>query len=433
MHKELIKMQYNPEQLVKEILKTENKNSFIKEPIHEGCKLVVSLPVYDEQPASLLLCLSSLAKEEGISVKDFEVVIVVNNNTVAAKNKTKEYLNNQQILNLIYFLLGNEKLKFKLSAQESEMVKNIVDSKINIRVINKSSVECAYEENYVAIARNRAAAEIYERFKKTKIKDKGIIVIADCDNIFSPNFVTSIISTFEKYNVNACSGRLQFYFGNDIKNLEVMKKVLPIFLNRPLTLPISKKIIVQNSKEHKPSIISCCPNLSVNIKAYFQAGGFPNRYSAAGTVIVENLSKLPGSTCVNLSYSVGYEIRSSERCGMFGFGRTVSYIEKYVDNYTNGRVNKIMAPDYKLMKDFMIITTALRERDRLNKSNLLKVFKELNIIVENLPNNDIDGFLKAAKKDDLLDSNKIKFKNMEKFAIDHFFDLFTKEIKIKAL
>lgn len=490
----LFHMLNKSELLAKEILKTENKNSFIKEPINPACKLAVSLPVYDEDPVSLLECLASLSVQKNILPADFEVVVIVNNNKQAAKKRTKEFLNNQKILKSLYFLQneislnragevltvkssvpfrtsasafrlhsrrpehcrmgeirnpGSSKndLKFKLSTTELALAKEIINSKINIRVINKSSLACAYKENNVAIARNRAAAEIYLRFQKTKIKNNGIIVIVDCDNIFSLNFVASIISTFEKYKVNACSGQLQFYFGKDIKNIELMKKVMPLYLKRPLLLPTNQTIILQNSKDfnnekdchvgctprndgNRTPIISCCPNLSVTVSAYFKAGGFPNKYSGAGTILVNRLNALPGFTAVNLVYSVGYEIRSSEHCGMFGFGRTVKYIESYVDNFVKGKTKSIFAPDYGLMKDFMLITTTLSAHRKLNMSNLLKAFKELKINIQGLNKIAINGFLQASKKDALLGHKETKFKNMEKYIIENFFGLFARPLEI---
>ena len=151
----------------------EKPESFIEKPMGKDCKVAVLVPAYNESISEIIRTISSLSEQEGADPSLFEVDFIINNKKIDAEQKSAAFLANQESINLIKFINGeSQNVPEGLTAEQIKKVEDIKKSKIKINIIDKSSADTADQENNVGIARNRAGAEIINRFITSSDKKK---------------------------------------------------------------------------------------------------------------------------------------------------------------------------------------------------------------------------------------------------------------------
>lgn len=363
---------------------TGEQTSQIRESMHLNCKIAVMVPVYNESAGLFLSCLESLAAQTKIKPEEFEVAVVINNSKREALEKEPAFLANSAIFEIIRFIQGGKEPK---SADKTVIRRAgaLRDKHLAVRVIDKFSAATAYEENNVGTASNRACAELANRFlTSTKAGQNGIIALADCDCILSPNFLQALTVDFVDPTVNACSGILQYAMPNSVKKTQILQKALETYLHRPLMIRNQPKKLMRRNDSKTNRIISCCPNLAVRVRSYIAVGGMGKHISNAGTALAIKLSSLPGLTCVDMNYSVFVLARPSARADLFSFGRAVEFISRSVEAYMIGKANKVLLPKTEDVRVFLGVAAGLAKNGKINEDNLRRLCEELQMPAERL-------------------------------------------------
>ena len=178
----------------------------IREPMNPRCEVCVVLPAYNEREY-VLRPLVSLAKQEGVSPDQYEVIIVVNNPPnipeISEDETEDEYRkrvelyndaveNNQETLKLVRYI-NEEDTQIILTEQEQETIIAIQQSGLRVFAIDKASESKTLpkEAANVGGARNRGIAEAIERFHE-HVRKNGILVHSDSEVRFSDKYIKDI-------------------------------------------------------------------------------------------------------------------------------------------------------------------------------------------------------------------------------------------------
>ncbi len=197
----------------------------IAEPMNPNCEVCVVLPAYSERNY-VLRPIASLAKQKGVNVDQFELIVVVNNPpSVPERDEFKtenDYTrrvelynegvgNNQETLKLFRYIKG-EDIEVTLTEQEKETVAAIQKSGLRLFAIDKASEgkTLPEEDANVGGARNRGVAEAVARFYD-HIHKNGIVVQSDAEIRFSDTYIKEIIDIFkEKPELIGVTGRVDY-------------------------------------------------------------------------------------------------------------------------------------------------------------------------------------------------------------------------------
>lgn len=336
---------------VSKVLEGESSKSYIERPMDKECKVAVMVPAYNETTSTILRSLSSLSIQEGINPNMFEVDVVVNNKKRDAQEQTDAFLANQETIKLIKFINGEgTTIPEGLTPEQIEQIEKIRDSKIVVNVIDKSSTDTAYEENNVGIARNRAGAEIIDRFLNSSAQTDGIVAITDSDCIFSPNYVRSLIQSFDEHRINGVSGNLEFEIDPSLPNKELIQRAFDIYMGKEG--PKKDYSDEPSFKIQAEGALMSGANMAVSARSWAQVDGMPPLAGGEDIRFGQSVEKLPGQVAKNYDYTTTSLIRVSERTGLQGNGRIVKKIKESIDAYLAGETDKIVIEDREAVNSF---------------------------------------------------------------------------------
>lgn len=184
----------------------------ISEPMDPACEVSVVIPVCGERDY-ILRALQSLAEQEGVTTKQYEVILVINNSSEEPSrelNETEEehllrleqyakaLKENQDVIKLVRYIEG-QPVEFSLNEDEQATVDAIRKRGLKLHVIDKATREKALPptEANVGGARNRGLVEAVERFYKQRGRN-GIIAHSDADVRFDENYIKNLIEVFRR-------------------------------------------------------------------------------------------------------------------------------------------------------------------------------------------------------------------------------------------
>ncbi len=191
--------------VTKELPETEER---IEQKMDPECQVCVVIPAYGERDY-ILRPLGSLAEQQDVDPRQFEVIFVINNQSDVrdVKENDKNYKRriekqkqraeeNQETLRLFEAIMSgsNERIR----PEEQEIVDLIRKSGIRFYAIDKASHGKGFpaDEANVGGARHRGVCEAVERF--LEIDRNGIVAQTDADTRLSPGYIRSLIDVFEK-------------------------------------------------------------------------------------------------------------------------------------------------------------------------------------------------------------------------------------------
>jgi hypothetical protein len=370
-------------------LVSEKPESFISRPMNRDCKVAVMIPAYNESASDILSSLSSLAEQEEVDSSLFEIDLVVNNRRTDADQKSTAFLANQEAINLIKFINGeSEDAPKNLTEEQIEQIEKIKKSQIKINVIDKSSPNTSEEENNVGVARDRAGAEIVDRFMTSSGNTEGAIAITDCDCTFSRNFIKSLIQSFEQHKINGVSGNLEFEIDPSLPNQELMKKAFDIYMGKDG--PKEDYSGEPNFKFQKEGALQAGANMAVTAKAWAMVNGMPRIAGGEDIRFGKNVEELRGQVAKNYDYTITSLIRVSERTGLQGNGRIVKKIKESIDDFVAGKSDKIVVEDREMVNKFFNGILRANENKTLKGNLILDLMKNCGFKQNNIPESEYD-------------------------------------------
>ncbi len=184
----------------------------ISEPMDPACEVSVVIPVYGERDY-ILRALKSLAEQEDVTAKQYEVILVVNNSSekppreldeteeehlLRLEQYEKALEENQDVIKLVR-CIKEQPTELPLNEDEQAIVDAITKRDLKLHIIDKATGEKALSptEANVGGARNRGLVEAVERFYK-QLGKNGIIAHSDADVRFDEKYIKSIIEVFQR-------------------------------------------------------------------------------------------------------------------------------------------------------------------------------------------------------------------------------------------
>jgi hypothetical protein len=218
------------EYVEKELPESETR---ITEPMHQDCRVAVSVPAYEEG-GKILNLLEFLANQKDVSVDEYEIIVNVNNREGAKKN-TRNL--NTQTLNILRFMKGESADLDFLSTKEKERLQKLKKNGLAVHYIDKSSEgsetkpidDNDFRRTGCMQPRKRTMDEICERFVLAGKAD-GIIASLDADTKVNPRWIREIIDAFENESVQLLAGERRDGLdisleGEQIDNDRVMERL----------------------------------------------------------------------------------------------------------------------------------------------------------------------------------------------------------------
>jgi|GEM_PF-1492767 len=365
-------------------LSGEKLESFISREMNKDCKVAVIIPVYNESASNILRSLSSLSEQEGIDPKSFEIDLVVNNRQAEAEQETEAFLSNQASINLIKFINGeSQEVPGGLTDEQIKQIEKIRKSKVVINVIDKSSSDASDQENNVGIARNRAGAEIVDRFMRSSGNTEGVVAITDCDCVFSENYIKSLIESFGNHKINGVSGNLEFEIDPILPNRELIQRAFDIYMGKDH--PKGDYSGESDFQLQTEGVLQSGANMAVPARVWAQVGGMPPLAGGEDIQFGENVEKLGGQVAKNYCYTITSLIRISERTGLQGNGRIVKKIKESIDAFVSGRSDKVVIEDREKVGNFFGEVIKAFEERRLTGRLLMDLMARNNFKQNELP------------------------------------------------
>ncbi|MFA6131585.1 MAG: glycosyltransferase family A protein [Patescibacteria group bacterium] len=365
-------------------LANEKSESFISREMNKDCKVAVLIPVYNENTSNILRSLSSLSEQEAVDPKFFEIDLIVNNRQTDAKQKTKAFFSNQEAINLIKFINGeSQEIPGGLTSEQLEQIEKIRKAKIIINVIDKSSVEVSDQENNVGTARNRAGAEIVDRFMKSSGNAEGVVAITDCDCVFSNNYIQSLISSFGEHKIIGVSGNLEFEVDPELSNSDLIQRAFDIYMGKDG--PKRDYSGETSFQLQTKGTLQSGANMAVPAKVWAQVGGMPPLAGGEDIRFGQGVEKLGGQIAKNYDYTITSLIRVSERTGVQGNGRIVKKIKESVDAFVSGASDKVVIEDREKVGSFFAGVIKASQEERLTGRLLMDLMAQNNFKPNELP------------------------------------------------
>ena len=373
-------------------LDNEPLESYIESPMDSGCKVAVMIPVYDESHGNILRSLSSLAEQEDVGSDLFEVDFVVNNPKTDAESESEAFFANQESIKLLKYINGtSENTPDSLTKGQKSEIDKIKKAGIKVNVIDKSSAITANDENNVGVARNRAGAEIVERFLGTPQKTDGVVAITDCDCEFSPNYIKLIVDSFENNEINGVSGNLEFEIDPEIENHELVKKAFDVYMGIDREENETEKYKGEPDFAIQEGALRSGANMAVNAKSWALAGGMPEIAGGEDIKFGQEVEKLEGPVAKNYGYTITSLMRVSERTGVQGNGRIVKKIKESVDDFVAGKSDRIYVENMELVGAFYASLIEASQNDALTGAFIIKSMKEFNFEANNVSVEEYDN------------------------------------------
>jgi hypothetical protein len=370
-------------------LEGELVDSFISRPMNQDCKVAVMIPVYNENFSNILRSLSSLAEQKEVNPNLFEVDFIINNSRENAEKNDEIYLQNKESLSLIKFINGeSQKAPQELTPEQLKQVERIKESKINVNVINKISLENAEKENNVGVARNRAGAEILQRYIESSGDIERVIAITDCDCTFSNNFISSLIYSFENYKINGVSGELNFEVDYSLQNKELVKKAFDIYMGKSENKEDYSKEL--NLRPQEEGVLESGANMAVTGRVWGLVEGMPEKSGGEDTEFGKRVKELEGTVWINYDYTVTSLIRESERTGLQANGRIVKKIKESIEKYIAGEEQKIVIEDREKMNGFFTSILEAGENKYLSGELIISLMEEYDFKENNISSEEYD-------------------------------------------
>lgn len=328
----------------------------IKEPMREGCKVAVMIPVYNEGYDDILNSAASLSSQEGIDVDSFEIDYIVNNDKKTAEAKNVAFQINQKAIALIKYMNGqSDKAPHDISDRQQRLIDQIRKSGVVVHVIDKSSCGYAEEFNTAGMAKDRVGAEICKRFITTPQGFDGIVAITDCDCTFSPNYIQALIDAFESQQIKGLLiGNLDFSLDPALPNTALTKKALEIFFEADGTFAKSNKntgLEEKNGVYNKETFMRGA-NMAVKARTWALVGGHSKVPSGDDLAFGRKVYEQTGSLIKSYDYTVTTIFRASERVGSQGMGRIVASVNDSVTKFLEGEADKVLIEDMDKTRKF---------------------------------------------------------------------------------
>ena len=201
------------------------KNRYLLSAMSPRCRVAVLLPAYNEDAATLVRPLLSLARQNIGDMEKFEAVVVVNNSRREAETTSPVFLQNQRILEFLRFLRDGGQQPAGMGSHLLPAAREIQASGLKIHFVDNSSLDSADEENHVGHARNRGFLEITARFLANGQSERGIAAMTDCDCRLSPEYISAILSAFERHPfLDGLSGAIEHEIDESLPNHRLVKK-----------------------------------------------------------------------------------------------------------------------------------------------------------------------------------------------------------------
>ncbi|TSC90988.1 MAG: hypothetical protein CEN90_715 [Parcubacteria group bacterium Licking1014_17] len=398
----------------------EKPESFISRPMNQDCKVAVMIPAYNESASNILRSLSSLVEQEEVDSSLFEIDLVVNNRRTDADQKSAAFLTNQESINLIKFINGeSEDAPKNLTEEKIKQIEKIKKSQIKINVIDKSSPNTSEEENNVGVARDRAGAEIVDRFMTSSGNTEGAIAITDCDCTFSRNFIKSLIQSFEQHKINGVSGNLEFEIDPSLPNQELMKKAFDIYMGKDG--PKEDYSGEPNFKFQKEGALQAGANMAVTAKAWAMVNGMPRIAGGEDIRFGKNVEELRGQVAKNYDYTITSLIRVSERTGLQGNGRIVKKIKESIDDFVAGKSDKIVVEDREMVDKFFNGVLRANENKTLKGNLILDLMKYCGFKQNNIPESEYDELAREVNAELEKPKSEQELKKIEKLILEKIY------------
>jgi hypothetical protein len=407
---------------------TGQRGSAIVEGMRAGCKVCMLIPVYDESLDILLTPLLSLAKQVAAEKNEFEVVMIINNSKSEAIKKTKAFLKNQRALQVIKLIRGRiKKIAFPLSKNQQKHIQEIRESGLVVHAIDKSSLENADEYNNVGVAKNRAGAEICQRFLSVPAAENGIIALTDCDCWFSENYIAYIIETYKEFKLNGLSGGILTEPDPKLANGGMVLQCLRIQRGQSAIrakIPPASRMFLQRKHDIKKPLLCDSQNITVTVKSWLAVGGSPKFASWENKYFMEKVMALPGEVGRNTGYTVYTLVRASKRAGLSSFGRRVYYIEQAIKNYKSGRSGKtLIHNENKSVEFFNDFFWGCAQSD-FSGSRVLELMRQCEFLPNDISIEQANKIINEYRRELCLPVSEQRFDVFEKLVLKYLYPYF---------
>ena len=184
---------------IHELVDSRLKNEkLIEIPQKPECEIVVAVPVYNESVKRIFEQVKSLMNQTYEPDK-YEVIYIINNGSAEEQENDEGYKRiietNKKILDLPLWKNSNSDNIAFSPLEEQDFIKNARE-KLNLFVVDKSTLGNEITNCNVGRARNRVLAEATQRFLNNN--KNGIILHTDADSIFNnPNHLEIVDKTFK--------------------------------------------------------------------------------------------------------------------------------------------------------------------------------------------------------------------------------------------
>jgi GT2 family glycosyltransferase len=276
----------------------------IKTQMDPNCEVAVVIPSYGEWDY-IFRPLESLAKQEGVTTDQYEVIVVVNNppdppSLREGESQTffeqrlslynKAVRENQKTIELIRYING-ENIELDLTPTERKKADRIKSSGVKIYCIDKASAGKTLSKDSANVggARDRGVAEAIERFQI--IKKNGIIAQTDADTSCDPSYIHGLIQVFkESPNIVGLVGGIQLG-ESDLD--DKMLRIGSLYTKLNSRYDFLLNILLKRKQETPVEKVELCgANMASRAFETAIAGGVPKLSSQEDTRFGENLAKI---------------------------------------------------------------------------------------------------------------------------------------------
>lgn len=374
------------------------------EEMNPNCKISIVIPSHDEpfsttlgqrdphdKNIGLLNLLFHLSQQKEIPIEEIEVLIVVNNSLADARNHTKEFQRNQDLIRFLNQMKNDltpeefSKLKIKKFDERRENNDNILKvskvqiSNLKIHVIDISSPEKAFPICNVGVARDYGALIAVERFRKTGLLKDKIITWFDADSTPTTGLLEKIKRTYQQTDCVAAIYDRHFYpperdrktllrHGYEIGNWDYESLLNKVWMNlrQQEEMPSRRKLIMGGA------------NLNMRADIFDQVGGIPHLNAAEDVLAAEKVARLGPVIPIQTEEPEGIFIPSRVSFRADAMGAHGQAVHKY-EELSRKKNLQFLHPDYCFFQNdlFMCFEQNKTFQEFLDLNpNYLSVIKE---------------------------------------------------------
>jgi hypothetical protein len=195
----------------------------------------------------------------------------------------------------------------------------------------------------------------------------------------------------------------------------------------------TKKIFFKKTDNLPDLGLTSGQNMAVTVKAFLWAGGIPPLYSSEDRVFGSRVEKLEGDVAKNYGYWVEAELRPSTRAGWGSLGRRVAVIAKAVEDFMQGKNERIMVLDLLNIQKFHEAVNRLYFSGKLTGKEMLRLTQECGFAPHNLSGDFLQQWVDIFHQDNKLLGNKRVFLSSEQWLIEHLYEYYPKKDITKDL